>query len=300
MIVVSRPTLPEADNVGAGIAWMLATMVFFVGIDATAKHLLVTYPLVQVMWGRFFFHLLVVVALTGPRFITRLGTRVPALQAARSLLLLTTTGLFFAGLRTVQLAEASAIMFLAPIIMTVLSVPILGEMVGVRRWTGVAVGFAGAMIIVRPGGGFMEVGAALLLTAAVSNAAYQLITRKIRGVDHPMTTLFYTALAGTVVLSAAAPFAWVTPTWTDWGLMALTGVCGGLGHLCLIRAFQSAPAAAVAPFSYTGLVWATIFGFTMFGDLPDRWTAVGATVIAASGLYIFYREQSLARRRPVP
>lgn len=293
---VSRPQAPEADNVAAGILWMLLTMVFFIGLDTAAKQLLLTYPLPQVMWGRFFFHLLVVVAVMGPRFMGHLRTGTPVLQGARSLLLLTTTGLFFAGVRTVPLAEASAIMFLSPVLMTVLSVPILGETVGARRWTGVIAGFTGAMIIIRPGSGFMETGAVLLLGAALFNAGYQLITRKIRAIDHPLTTLLYTAVAGTVVLSVAAPFAWVAPDWTGWGLMILTGVFGGVGHFCLIKAFQSAPAGAVAPFAYSGLVWATLSGFMVFGDLPDQWTAVGATVIAASGLYIFYRERKLGKR----
>ena len=199
--------------------------------------------------------------------------------------------LFFLAVRTVPLAEASAIMFLAPILVTALSGPLLGETVGPRRWAGVAAGFVGAMMVVRPGADFLMGGATLVLAAALGNAVYQIITRRIAKRDHPLTTAAWTASVGALAAGAAAPFVWTAPTVADWALMAGTGIAGGIGHLCLIRAISSAPIAAVAPYAYTSLIWASLFGYTVFGDVPGAWTIAGAAVIASSGLYILYRER---------
>ncbi len=304
-MIVSRPALVDREHIPAGIGWMLLTAAFFVALDTLAKYLLQTYPLVQVVWARFFFHLIVVALIIGPRFTHFSRPHGPGLQFVRSLLLLVTTGLYFAGIHFVPLAKASAIMFLSPILVTVLSIPLLGEKVGLRRWSGVLVGFAGAMVIVRPNLGALETASLLLLIATFTNACYQITTRRLRLVDHPLTTLFYTALLGAVVLSIAVPFFWRAPTPAHWALMAAMGACGGIGHLCLIQAFRAAPASVVAPFAYSNLLWATLAGFLVFGELPERLTIVGAVIIAASGLYILYRERRLkvgeeASRRAPP
>ena len=298
-MLVSRPVKAVEDNVAAGIGWMLVTTFFFVSLDSLAKVMLQSYPLVEVVWARFLFHLLFVSAVMGRRFGSMVRSGKLSLQLVRSVLLFTTTLLFFAGVHLVPLAEASAIMFLTPILVTALSVPLLREAVGPRRWAGVAIGFCGALIIVRPASGFMELGALILLVAATTNASYQIITRQLRAIDSPLTTLFYSALPGAVVFSLAVPFFWVTPRLLDWGLFLAMGICGGLGHLCLIKAFRAAPAAVVAPVSYVSLIWAIGYGFVIFGDLPDLWTLVGAGIIAASGLYILHREQ-VRKRAPAP
>ena len=291
MLLVSRPAPTEDDNVRAGIGWMLLTTLFFVSLDTCAKFLVARYPVVEVVWARFVFHMLFVVMVLAPRLRWHMGTRRPGLQLTRSLLLLVTTLLFFSGVGLLPLADASAIMFTSPILITVLAIPLLGEHVGPRRWAAVGVGFLGALIVVRPGTGIMGLGAGLLLAAACSNALYQLATRKLRAADGPLTTLLYTAVVGTVLLSVAVPTVWVTPEPAHWLLFALLGILGGAGHFTLIKAFQRAPAAVVAPFSYTSLVWATGFGFLVFGDLPDIWTVVGAAIIAGGGLYILHRER---------
>jgi drug/metabolite transporter (DMT)-like permease len=291
MLLVSRPAPTEDDDVRSGIAWMLITTFFFVSLDTTAKYLVARYPVVEVVWARFVFHMLFVAVVLAPRLHFHMGSRRPGLQLLRSLLLLVCTLLFFSGVRLLPLADASAIMFTSPILLTVLAIPLLGEHVGPRRWAAVGVGFIGALIVVRPGSGIMDVGAALLLGAALCNALYQLATRKLRAADPPLTTLLYTAVVGTVVLTAAVPTVWVTPDIAHWPLFALLGVFGGAGHFTLIKAFQRAPAAVVAPFSYTSLIWATGYGFLVFGDLPDLWTVAGAGVIAGGGLYILHRER---------
>jgi len=291
MLLVSRPAPTEDEDLRAGILWMLLTTLLFVSLDATAKYLVARYPVVEVVWARFVFHMLFVVMVLAPRLKLYLRSRRPGLQLLRSVLLLACTLLFFSGVGLLPLADASAIMFTSPILLTVLAIPLLGEQVGPRRWAAVIVGFAGALIVVRPGLGVMGTGAALLLGAALCNALYQLATRKLRAADAPLTTLLYTALAGTVLLSAVVPFAWVAPQPAHWPLFALMGLFGGAGHFTLIKAFQRAPAAVVAPFSYASLVWATGLGFVVFGDLPDLWTVTGAAIIAGGGLYILHRER---------
>ena len=291
---MSTATLAPRENVAAGIGWMLLTTFLFIGMDTLGKYLMQSYPTTQVMWARFFFHLLLAMAIMAPGLLAGLRSGRLPLQLARSGLLLVTTAMFFTGLRSVPLATATTIMFLTPLIVTVLSIPLLGEKVGPRRLAGVLVGFAGAMVIVRPGFGEISFGMVLLLGASVSNAFYQLVTRQVRHYDSPNTTLFYTALAGTVVFSAVAPWDWRTPEGSDWLLFIGMGVIGAVSQLCLIRAFRLAPAAVVSPFSYTGLIWATLFGFIVFLDLPDAWTILGATLIVGSGLYVFHRERTLA------
>lgn len=291
MLLVSRPVRTQEDNVKAGVAWMLLTTLFFVSLDAVAKHLVASYPVIQVVWSRFLFHLILAVLILGPRFRLSYRSANLPLQIVRSLLLLATTVLFFSGVRLLPLADASAIMFTSPILLTILAIPFLGEKVGPYRWSAIIVAFLGALVVVRPGTGVMGVGALFLLGCAFCNACYQLITRKLRGTDEARTTLLYTGLAGAVGTSLAVPLVWTPIAVGDWPLFVALGVFGCLGHFTLIKAFQAAPATVVAPFSYASLIWATLYGFFIFGDLPDLWTLVGASIIAAGGLYILHREQ---------
>ena len=291
MLLVSRPVRTQDDNVKAGVAWMLLTTLFFLSLDAVAKHLVSSYPVIQVVWGRFLFHLILAAMILGPRFGYFVRSANLPLQIVRSILLLATTVLFFFGVRLLPLAEASAIMFTSPILLSILAIPFLGEKVGPYRWAAIFVAFLGALVVVRPGTGVMGVGALFLLGCSFCNAFYQLITRKLRGTDEARTTLLYTALAGTVGASLAVPLVWTPIAAGDWPLFAALGVFGCLGHFTLIKAFQSAPATVVAPFSYASIIWAILYGFLFFGDLPDFWTLAGASIIAAGGLYILHREQ---------
>ncbi len=291
MLLVSRPVRTQDDNIKAGIAWMLLTTFFFVSLDTVAKHLVSSYPVLQVVWGRFLFHVILAALILGPRFGFLVRSANLPLQIVRSILLLATTVLFFSGVRLLPLADASAIMFTSPILLSILAIPFLGEKIGPYRWAAIFVAFLGALVVVRPGTGVMGVGALFLLGCAFCNACYQLITRKLRGTDEARTTLLYTGLAGAVGTSLAVPLVWTPIAPGDWPLFAALGVFGCLGHFTLIKAFQSAPATVVAPFSYASLIWAILLGFLVFGDLPDLWTLVGATIIAGGGLYILHRQQ---------
>jgi drug/metabolite transporter (DMT)-like permease len=283
--------IDHAENRLAGILWMLATMLCFISLDTTMKYLLQSYPLLEVTWARFFFATVFAALIAGPNLPGIVKSRALALQTGRSLLLMLTTGIFNAGVKLVPLATATAIMFMSPILVTVLSIPILKERVGARRTIGVAAGFLGALIVVRPGLGVLGIGALLLVIAAFLNANYQILTRKVRIHDPPMTSLFYTAAVGAIVTTILLPFEWQWPTTAGWLLFAFAGTLGGIGHLCLIQAFRRAPASVVAPLSYSSLIWASLYGWFIFAEWPDLWTWVGAALIIASGLYIFHRER---------
>ena len=274
---------------------MLATTIFFTSLDTTAKYLTHSYPVAEIVWGRYLFHALFGMMWAGRRLPDVLLHARFGIQALRGFFLVVTTAIYFLAIRTVPLADAASISFMAPILVTALSVPLLGEPVGVRRWIGVVVGFVGTVIIVRPGSGVMQAATLLVLASAAINALYQITTRVLNRTDLPMTTNVYSALIGTALAALALPFGWITPDLEGWSLLALAGLFGVVGHYCMIKSLAAAPVAAVVPFSYVGLLWATIYGVAIFGDVPDGWTVLGAAVIAGSGLYIFYRGEAKKR-----
>ncbi|HLS68391.1 MAG TPA: DMT family transporter [Kiloniellales bacterium] len=274
-----------------GILWMLLAVMCFVILDTLAKLLSDSYPVWQVVWARYAFHLvLIAIVLRGTLAKTLRTTRLP-LQLLRSLLLVVTTGLFFLGLTVLPLADAAAVMLLVPLFVTALSVPLLREKVGPRRWAGVLIGLLGALIVIRPGTDVFVYAALLPLAAALVNAFYHITTRLLSHSDSSMTTLTYSSLVGAAVMTIGLPFFWVAPDLTGWLMMIGVGVIGGTSHFFLIKSYSEAPAAVVAPFGYSNIVWAVIFGFVIWGDLPDFWTLLGAGILIASGLYIFHREQ---------
>lgn len=265
---------------------MLITAFFFVCVHATGKYLLTRYPVVQVVWGRYFFHLLLAVLVLAPRLTRLVRTTNLKLQLLRSCFMLGSTTFYFAGVQFLPLTEANAINFLTPILVVILAQPVLGEEVSLRRWIGVGIGFLGAMIIIRPGSGLMDVAAGILIMSALCNACYQLSTRKLGGVDDPSTTLLFTALVGTVGASIAVPFSWQPMDLHGWLLMVAIGAFAVIGHFALINAYRLAPASTIAPFSYSMLIWSVLFGFLIFDQLPDYWAILGAVIIVIGGITI--------------
>jgi len=221
-------------------------------------------------------------------------------QIARGLILVFCTGLSFTGLRFMPLAEFTAISFVTPLIITLLAGPLLGEKVGLARWGAVALGFAGVLIIIRPGSGIFGWAALLPLTLSCANAMFQILTRKYAGVDDPVTTLFFSGLAGAVLASVAVPFVWKTPVLAHWPALLLMGVLGGGGHLLLVLCFRRAPASVLAPFSYAQLAFATLIGVLIMGHVPDRWSLIGMGVIALAGLYAVGLQAWEGRHRRPP
>ena len=271
---------------------MLLTTLAFVASDSFAKHLIQSYSVVQIVWGRYLFTVVLALLLTGRRLPETIVSRRPWLQILRGILALMTSVLFFAGLRFIPLADATALAVTAPIIVAVLSMPMLGERVGPRQWVGVAAGFLGALIIVHPGVGVLQWAGLFPLAAAFGVALHQITARVVTRTDSALTTFVYTAFVGALATSVAVPWVWVTPQPLDWLYMAAVGLLGGIGHFTLIKAFEAAPAAMVAPFSYSSLIWAAFSGLFVFGDLPGAWTVAGAVVIVASGLYVQRRKRA--------
>jgi drug/metabolite transporter (DMT)-like permease len=286
------PVAPSAR----GIAYFLIASVLFIAMDTVAKHLTGELNAVMAVWGRYVFHLVFASLIFATGRFGRIGwTAQPGLQIVRSLLLAGATLTFFIMLSYLPLADSVALTYVAPIIVTVLGALALRERVGPRRWAAVIVGFIGAMIIIQPGFGTFHWAASLGLVTAFCFALYAIATRMLSGRDSPATTIFYTALVGAVVMSAAVPFFWIWPSLGAWGLLALLGFLGAVSHLLFIKALDHSSASGLAPYGYIDLIWAALFGIVVFGDYPGPWTIVGAAVVAASGLYIFYRERRRAR-----
>lgn len=290
---------PSRTEITRGMLLALLTFMLYVGMDAITKLLVSDYPALQVAWARFVVHMGVVAIVVAIRDPGLLATRHPVLQSLRSLLMVAASLFVIVGLRYVQLAESSAILYVIPLIVTALAPAFLGESAGLRRWLGVAAGFAGALLVIRPGGGAFQLAALLPLGGAFCFALFQIATRALgRTAEPALTTLFYTPLAGVLVASLAVPFVWVAPDAQGWLLLAALGLLGGVANFTQIKSLELAPASTIAPFIYTNLVWATLFGYALFGELPDGWTVLGAAIIAGSGLYVFYRERARAAAGP--
>ena len=277
---------------------VLAAGVCFCTLDATAKYLIQDYALFLVVWARYAGQAVVVTPIAwhrgGPRFW---ATRHLRIQLVRSLCLVSATLCFFGGLKFVPLAEGSAITFMAPLFAILLALPVLGERPTRARWLAAFGGFAGILILVRPGSAVFHPATILLLGAALSNAMYQLLTRKLPN-DSPYTTLFYTALVGTVVLTAGLPLfgAGSALGWREAFFFVLLGFLAGVGHWMFITALQSAPASMLAPFTYVQVLWATFYGWLLFHHLPDALSALGLAVIVASGVALVVHERRRFRK----
>jgi drug/metabolite transporter (DMT)-like permease len=277
----------------------------FSTLDATAKYLVRDHTLFLVVWARYAGQMVVTTPLAWHREGAGFWrTRHLGVQLTRSLCLVIATGCFFGGLRFLPLAEGSAISFLAPMFALLLAMPVLGERPTRARVLSALGGFAGILILVRPGSAVFHPATALLVLAAISNALYQLLTRRLPH-DTPHTTLFYSALVGTVVLSLALPFAEAPAQVSarDVFFLVMLGLLAGLGHWALIGAFLRAPATLVAPFTYVQMIWATLWGLAIFDQLPDGLSALGMAVIVASGVALVVHERRIAAhapRRPDP
>jgi len=285
---------PDSQHPLRGILLIVAAVSTFAVMDTTAKYLSRTYPVPAIVWARYFTQALFMLLVLGPRLrLDLLRTRRPALQVARGATLALATLLFFSALSLMPIAEASAITFVSPLLLTALSVLLLRERVPPVAWVAVAAGFMGVLIIIRPGGAVFSPAAVLPLATACCFAGYQIMTRQLAGVDSSFTTLFYSAIVGTALTSLVVPFFWHPPENVVHGLLlAMLGVLGAIGHFVLIRAFHHAPASVLAPFVYSQLVAVLILGYAVFGEFPDGWSLAGMAIIVASGVFIALRARS--------
>ena len=284
--------LPTADDdIPRAIGCFLLAILLFAGMDTLIKYLSGGYPVAQLMFARS----VVALVLVGGISVVRGGwggmrTRRPFAHVLRSLAGLLSMGCFFYAFKHLPLAEVYVLSFAGPLFITALSVPLLGEAVGWRRWAAVLVGFGGVGVMARP-----EAGAPLLpvlvgVAAAFFYALAMIAVRGLARTESNTAIVVYLMLTTTVVSGVATVPVWVQPGWFDLGLMLLVGTLGGAAQVLMTQAFRLGRAAVVAPFEYTGMIWATLFGFLVFGDVPTPAVLTGAGIIIASGLYILYRE----------
>lgn len=303
-MAVRGMTGPRGSEVERGMALMVAAMLMVPVMDAIGKHLAQFMTPSQITWSRFFFQavLLLPVMLVGGRRLPRTGLW---LHAARGFLTAAATLCFFAAVAVMPLADALAIFFVEPLLLTLLSAVFLGEKVGWRRLSAVAAGLAGALVVIRPSFAVFGVHALLPLGAALSFALYLLLTRRLARHEDAAVLQFSAGVTACLFMSGAllagallevpalAP-SWPTPG--EWLLMLLLGMIATLGHMLVVVAFRLAPAGVLAPFQYLEIISATILGLAFFGDFPDATTWLGIALIVGSGLYVFHRERMLARR----
>jgi len=286
-----------ARNRLLGIGLVSITFACFAVLDTTAKWLVVSLPVIQLVWLRFVGHVLFTGLLLAPRYGTRLlRVRNVKLQLLRGLMLFSMTALNFWALQYLQLAETGAVQFAVPILIALFGAWLLGERLDAPRWIAIGTGFAGVLLIMRPGTGGFHPAIFLAIANAVLYALFNLLTRRLAATDRPEATQFVSALSAAVLLTPAGLAAWQSPASAlDWLLVAVLGMAGGLGHWLLAVAHRFAPASVLAPFLYQQILWMTLFGWLVFGDVPGLPVVSGTAVVIASGLYLIARE----RRGPV-
>lgn len=270
-----------------GMLLMLSTVILFTCMDTIAKYLSRFYPVSMILWSRFLIHVILFLAIVIPqRGLAGLRTARMGMQFLRGLLLSGASFCFVTAITYMPLAEATAIAFLAPILVTLLAVFFLKEKVETGRWVAILFAFGGVLLIIRPGSDVFTWAALLPLLNAAFFATYQVLTRRLAERDSQYAMVFYPGLVGLIVFSLTLPRAWVTPA-APWHLLLLGvgGVIGVSSHLIMIRAFTLAPASRLAPFSYTQLIWVTVAGYVVFGNFPDRVSLAGIAVLLISGMY---------------
>jgi drug/metabolite transporter (DMT)-like permease len=279
------------------IGLFMLALICFCFLDVIAKWLNPRIGVLETTWARYVASVACVSLVLNPWTSPGLGrTSRPWLQFWRSLMLFGSTMCNFLALRHLQLAEAMSIMFLAPLVIALAAGPLMGEWVGPRRLVAIGVGFLGVLIVARPGLGGLHFSAWWSFAAVLCNSGYVLLTRALAAHDSSNTTMFYSGFAGVILLTPLMPLFWVWPeSGFVWAMMLLVGALGALGHWFFILAFRRAPAPMLAPYGYAQIVLMVALGWLVFGDVPDRWTLLGAGVVIASGLYLLHRERVTGR-----
>ncbi len=270
---------------------MAGGMFLFSAVDTIAKFLTETLHPLQIVWSRHLGLLLGVVVLLAVRGVGILRTRNLGLQITRGAMAAGSAFLFVFAISFVPLVDAIAVTFVAPFLVTIIGASVLREPVGIRRWTAVALGFIGVLIVTRPGLGVVHPAVLLVLLAALLFALRQILSRVVAKTDPITTTVAYTALAGSAVMTVPLAFVWRWPTTAlEVILLIAMAVLAAIAEIFVIKALDEADAVVVAPVHYSILIWATFYGFVVFGQLPDFWTWVGASIIVATGIYTLHRE----------
>ena len=271
---------------------MLCGMFIFSAVDTQAKFLTGTLHPVQIIWFRQLGLLVGVIFLFAMHGKSLFNTQKPVLQLSRGALAICSALLFVYAVAYVPLADAVAASFVAPFILTVLGALVLGEKVGIRRWSAVVVGFIGALIITRPGMGVIHPAVLLVVLAAFLYSARQIMGRLLADTDKTITTIAYTAVTGSVLITIPLLWVWRTPEGSlQWLILFTMAVMAGIGEVLVIKALEVAEAVVIAPIHYTLIIWGTMYGYFVFGQFPDQWTWLGTIVIVAAGIYTLQRDK---------
>ena len=278
---------PAHSTHGRGIVMAILATIGYAVVDSLSKYQARDYPVTMIVWARYAVPLVLLLMIFLPsRGRRMLRTDFPGMQLLRGVLLTAGTVFVVLAVRAMPIAEAQAIGFIHPVLLTLLAVIFLGEKVSPLGWTAVLLGFSGVLIIVRPGGGLFTPAALLPLGLALSYSSYQILTRMISRKEDSINSLFCVMLVGTLVMSLALPFSWVDPTAKGFLIFALIGIASGMGHFTIIKALEYAPASLIAPFAYAQLLWVSILGALVFGDFPDAITLLGIATVVAGGLLV--------------
>ena len=276
----SRPLL--------GVLFMCTACALFPIMNGLVKLLAASYEPQQIVWFRIVSHLVLVAAVFMPRMgLGLLRTRRIGTQFVSSVMMLLSTLFFFSAVKSIPVAEAISVTFVAPLAVVLLAWPLLGERITFFRMAAVVVGFIGVLIVIRPGSAVFQWQSLLLLCSAICYAMYQILIRRLAGIDAPATSIFYSVLLGAVIMSIWLPFVWRMPqNATDWALLIWLGAFGALGHYCVAKAMTYASANFVAPFNYTQMIGSVIVGYLMFAEVPDAYTWLGTAVVVGAGLMV--------------
>ncbi len=288
--------LNSSRNLNLGIAFLVASNGLTATVDSAAKYLSAELHTIQIVWGYFLVISLLLVAhgqARGVPISRGLWSHRPGLQMLRSAMLVLTIAFLFLGLVHIPLADAIALSFTAPLFITLLSVPILGERVGWHRLGAVVLGLVGVVVALRPGEGSIHWAAFMPLVSAVFFALFQIMTRLLVATEDTYTTLNYTGLGGLLWSSLAVGFFWRDISLEHAAIFVFIGALGVAAHVCMIKAYELAQASLLAPFNYAKLLWAIALGYALFGHVPDWHVITGGAIIVASGLYVFHRERRL-------
>jgi drug/metabolite transporter (DMT)-like permease len=277
----------------SALMWRLLAMATIPMADGIAKYLTESYPLTQIAWARFAIHAGCLLPIVVWRYgVKSLWPKRIGMQVMRGGFLFADVMLFLGALAILPLADTLALFFISPLVVTILSIPFLGEHVGVRRLMAAAVGFIGALIIIRPGFAVFDWASLMAIGSGVAYALYMIFTKKLAGAEPSLVTLAHTAIFSAVALTAIMPLFWVAVDWQGAGWMLAMGLLAATSHYFLLLAFERGSASFLASFTYTEMIVAVIIGYIIFQDFPDIWTWVGMVIIAASGIYISWRERT--------
>lgn len=295
---MTTPAPGHAHHPARGAAYFLGGVLLFAFMDTATQYLAARHPAPLIVGVRYLVHCLLMVLVLAPTQGTRLvRTQRTGLVLVRAACLATASLLFALALKRVPVAEATAVLFVAPLLVVMMAGPVLRERVGAAGWASVGAGFVGILLIARPGGSLDAAGVALAFGAASMTAAYQLLSRLLAGTETTLAMLFYTALVGAVVFGSTVPFSWAgaQPPARDVALLASLGVLGGVGHFLFTAAHRHAAASALAPLQYSQLVWVGLLGWLVFGHVPPGLAIAGMVVVAAAGATVAVRSRLAAR-----